>query len=238
KSGDLGQNIIVEIFGMKIVVQCKAWYLKDISCDKVDEFRTVVRDGKYAFGVLVGALEENFAIGAYKSAKKSEGDDEIIIIVYNRMCQDIKCIGGNFDKWARRKEYRGYIHIPSFNVKCDTKGYLVTANPRDPDYCNKENLTKNPEQCDDAECNPYGYTKEYVLHVYYSSADVYTNDLLFNKIQWSKIKDNTCLSIFDARASRVYMTVCCNHQVSVTVHRTIFPQTSLYINGKRVSKQA
>ncbi|CAG8690420.1 10219_t:CDS:2, partial [Dentiscutata heterogama] len=98
----------------------------------------------------------------------------------------------NFDKWARRKEYRGYIHIPSFNVKCDTKGYLVTANPRDSDYRNKKNLTKNPEQYDDAKCNPYG----------------------------------------------VYMTVCCNHQVSVTVHRTIFPQTSLYINSKRVSKQA
>ncbi|CAG8529759.1 7901_t:CDS:2 [Dentiscutata heterogama] len=119
-------------------------------------------------------------------------------------------------------------------------GYLVTANPCDPDYHNKENLTKNPEQCDDAECNPYGYTKEYVLHVYvnYSSANVYTNDLPFNGIQWSKIKDNTCLSIFDTRASRVYMTVCCNHQVFVTVYRTIFLQTSLYINGKRVSKQA
>ncbi|CAG8619874.1 19719_t:CDS:1, partial [Gigaspora rosea] len=176
---------------------------------------------------------------------------------------DMNGIGGDFDKWARRKEYRGYIHIPSFNVKCDAKGYLVTANPRDPDYRNKENPTKNPEQCDDAERNPYGYTKEYVPHVYvnYSSADVYTNDLPFNGIQWSKIKDNTCLSIFDARASRlasiarhmqyvllgydapfiyarVYMTVCCNHQVSVTVHRTIFPQTSLYINGKRVSEQA
>ncbi|KAF0373863.1 hypothetical protein F8M41_012948 [Gigaspora margarita] len=37
--------------------------------------------------------------------------------------------------------------------------------------------------------------------------------------------------------ARVYMTVCCNHQVSVTVHRTIFSQTSLYINGKRVSEQ-
>ncbi|CAG8606546.1 336_t:CDS:2 [Dentiscutata heterogama] len=88
--GDLGRDIIVEIFGMKIVVQCKAWYSKDIGRDKVDEFRTVVRDGKYAFGVLVGALEENFAIGAHKSAKKSEGGDEVIITVYNRMCQDIE----------------------------------------------------------------------------------------------------------------------------------------------------
>ncbi|CAG8854060.1 45078_t:CDS:1, partial [Gigaspora margarita] len=68
---------------------------------------------------------------------------------------DMNGISGDFDKWARSKEYRGYIHIPSFNVKCDTKG-LVTANPRDPDYRNKENPTKNPEQCDDAERNPYG----------------------------------------------------------------------------------
>ncbi|CAG8805085.1 1915_t:CDS:2, partial [Dentiscutata erythropus] len=42
-------------------------------------YRTVVRDGKYTFGALVGALEENFAIGAHKSAKKSEGGDEVII---------------------------------------------------------------------------------------------------------------------------------------------------------------
>ncbi|CAG8668518.1 5097_t:CDS:2, partial [Scutellospora calospora] len=88
KSGDLGRDIIVEIFGMKFVVQCKAWYSKDIGRDKIDEFRTVVRDGKYAFGVSVGALEEKFAIGAYKSAERSESD--IIITVYNRMCQDIE----------------------------------------------------------------------------------------------------------------------------------------------------
>ncbi|KAF0373862.1 hypothetical protein F8M41_012947 [Gigaspora margarita] len=103
---------------------------------------------------------------------------------------DMNGIGGDFDKWARRKEYRGYIYIPSFNVKCNAIGYLVTANPCDPDYHNKENPTKNPEQCDDAERNPYRYMKEYVPHVSldYSSADVYTNDSPFNGIQWSKIK--------------------------------------------------
>ncbi|CAG8828102.1 4568_t:CDS:1, partial [Dentiscutata erythropus] len=68
-------------------------------------------------------------------------------------------IGGDFDKWARSKEYRGYIHIPSFNVKCDAKGYFVSANPRDPDYRNQENSTKNPKKVANAEHNPYGYTK-------------------------------------------------------------------------------
>ncbi|CAG8592635.1 4125_t:CDS:2, partial [Scutellospora calospora] len=60
-------------------------------------------------------------------------------------------IGRDFDKWARSKEYRGYIHISSFNVKCDAKDYLVLANPRDPDYRNQENPTKNPEKVTDAE---------------------------------------------------------------------------------------
>jgi hypothetical protein len=34
------------------------------------------------------------------------------------------------------------------------------------------------------------------------------------------------------------MTVCCNRQISVTVSRTVFPQTRLYINGKKISEQA
>ncbi|CAG8805301.1 3191_t:CDS:1, partial [Racocetra fulgida] len=65
--------------------------------DKIDEFRTVVRDGKFAFGVFVGVLEEKFKKGAYESAKSSEGD--IIITVYNRMCQDIeRFIAGRFSE--------------------------------------------------------------------------------------------------------------------------------------------
>ncbi|CAG8735791.1 25711_t:CDS:2, partial [Racocetra persica] len=34
------------------------------------------------------ALEEKFAIGAYRSAERSEGN--IVITVYNRMCEDIE----------------------------------------------------------------------------------------------------------------------------------------------------
>ncbi|CAG8705691.1 11656_t:CDS:1 [Gigaspora margarita] len=177
-------------------------------------------------------------------------------------------IGGDFDKWTRSKEYRGYIHIPSFNVKCDASGNLVTANPRDPDYRNKENPTKSPDQVDDAERNPYGYTK---IPLYarikctneYEPADVYTEDLTFIGFQ-SKPKSfnnrDTCLNILDFRTSRlsncsryaqqeltgtdapfiftnVNMKVCCNRQVSITIDRSVFPQTRLYIDGKMVGEQ-
>ncbi|CAG8540266.1 21314_t:CDS:10 [Dentiscutata erythropus] len=82
-------------------------HMQENGHDKVDEFRTVVRDGKYAFGVIVGATEENFAIGAHKSAKKSEGDDEVIITVYNRMCQDIEWfIAGRFHEQINALEDR------------------------------------------------------------------------------------------------------------------------------------
>ncbi|CAG8834603.1 3038_t:CDS:1, partial [Cetraspora pellucida] len=125
---------------------------------------------------------------------------------------DINGIGGDFDKWARKKVYRGYIHIPSFNIKCDAKGKLVTANPRNPDYCNKENLTKNPEQCNDAEHNPYGYTKipnllsRNTITYKYESADIYTEDPTFIGFQ-SKPKtfnnNDTCLNILDFRTVRL-----------------------------------
>src|SRR5437773_8205098 len=54
--------------------------------------------------------------------------------------------GGDFDKWARSKEYRGYIHIPSFNVSCDANGHLNSFNPHDPDYRDQSNPTKNPDR--------------------------------------------------------------------------------------------
>ncbi|CAG8786369.1 12068_t:CDS:2, partial [Racocetra persica] len=60
-----------------IVVQCKAWYSKEIGQDKIDKFRTVVLDGRYAFGVYVGAMKGKFANGAYKLAKRSGGGCKI-----------------------------------------------------------------------------------------------------------------------------------------------------------------
>ncbi|CAG8730575.1 11930_t:CDS:2, partial [Racocetra fulgida] len=196
---------------------------------------------------LVGIRDEGISNVSCQALGYSANDDP------PRSFSNTKDNGGDFDKWARSKEYRGYIHIPSY----------ISSDPKDPDYSDQHNPTQNPEKVVNTERNPYGYTKEYAPYIYldYSSADIYTNDSTFNGIRWSKIKDNTCLSIFDARASRlsttarytqyfllkydapfiyakVYMTVCCNRQVSVTVHRTVFPQTSLYINGKKVSEQA
>ncbi|CAG8699928.1 4109_t:CDS:2, partial [Cetraspora pellucida] len=70
-------------------------------------------------------------------------------------------------------------------------GYLVSANPRDPDYRNQENPTKNPEKVIDAKHNPYGYTKipqaswktcwlYQTCPVGYEQADIYTEDPTFN----------------------------------------------------------
>ncbi|CAG8518652.1 4021_t:CDS:2 [Cetraspora pellucida] len=153
---------------------------------------------------------------------------------------DMNGIGGDFDKWARKKEYRRYIHILSFNIKCDAKGKLVTANLCDSDYCNKENPTKNPEKCDDAERNPYGYTKipnllsRNPITYKYESANIYTEDPTFIRFQ-SKPKtfnnNDTCLNILDFR------TICCNRQISVTVFRRVFPQTCLYVDRKMFSEQ-
>ncbi|CAG8754620.1 19327_t:CDS:2, partial [Dentiscutata erythropus] len=173
-------------------------------------------------------------------------------------------IGGDFDKWTRSKEY-------SFNVKCDAKGYLVSANPRDPDYCNQENPTKNLEKVADAERNPYGYTKipqaswetrwlYQTSPVEYEQADIYMEDPTFNGFQSKPINSNTCLNIYNFRTSRlspcvrraqqemtkmdasfiftnVNMKVCCDHQVSITIDCSIFPQTRLYIDRKMVGEQ-
>ncbi|CAG8695402.1 16452_t:CDS:2, partial [Dentiscutata heterogama] len=73
-------------------------------------------------------------------------------------------------------------------------GYLVTANPRDPNYYNKENLTKNPEQYDDAKYNSYGYTKisssinpsRNPITYKYELADIYTEDPIFIRKMFSE----------------------------------------------------
>ncbi|CAG8618857.1 21565_t:CDS:2, partial [Dentiscutata erythropus] len=55
---------------------------------EVDEFRSVVGDGGFDFGVVVGVLEEKISDEAYTSAEKSEHD--IIITTYRNMCRNIK----------------------------------------------------------------------------------------------------------------------------------------------------
>ncbi|RIB04729.1 hypothetical protein C2G38_2221527 [Gigaspora rosea] len=163
------------------------------------------------------------------------------------------------------KEYREYVHIPKFNVSCGANGQLVSYNPSDPDYIDQSNPTNNPEEVINVERNPYGYTKNYITYTeeggfFFSPSNIYIEYPL-NGIWWNRNSKNTCLNVFDSRHSRlarserklqyslsgydapfiyakVHMEVCCSRQVSVTVSRTIFPQTLLYINGKKVGEQA
>ncbi|CAG8703341.1 10330_t:CDS:2, partial [Cetraspora pellucida] len=70
-----------------------------------DEFRSVVRDGGFEFGVVVGVLEEKISDEAYISAEKSEHD--IIVTTYRNMCQNIKSlIAGRLSQKLRDLEDR------------------------------------------------------------------------------------------------------------------------------------
>lgn len=61
-----------------------SWFAKYISRKEVDEFRSVVSDGRFDFGVVVGVLEEKISDEAYNSAERSEHD--IIVTTYRKMC--------------------------------------------------------------------------------------------------------------------------------------------------------
>ncbi|CAG8824643.1 25147_t:CDS:2, partial [Dentiscutata erythropus] len=94
----------------------------------------------------------------------------------------------------------------------------------------------------------------------YEQADIYTEDPTFNGFQSKPINSNICLNIHNFRTSRlsscaqraqqemtktdapfifttVNMKVCCDRQVSITINRSIFPQTRLYIDGKMVGER-
>lgn len=43
---------------------------KIIDREEIDGFRTVVKDGKYDFGVFVGVIDEKISVGAYLSAER------------------------------------------------------------------------------------------------------------------------------------------------------------------------
>ncbi|CAG8810584.1 22056_t:CDS:1, partial [Racocetra persica] len=82
--------------------------------DKIDEFRTVVLDERYAFRVYVGAVEGKFANGAYKSAERSGGG--ILITVYNIICRDlVKFIVERFYEHIRVLENRNKLFILDYN---------------------------------------------------------------------------------------------------------------------------
>ncbi|CAG8856012.1 689_t:CDS:1, partial [Gigaspora margarita] len=47
----------------------------------VDEFRTVIRDGDFHFGVVVGACKERIGISAYESAN-NEREKKVRVCTY------------------------------------------------------------------------------------------------------------------------------------------------------------
>ncbi|CAG8736121.1 18608_t:CDS:2 [Dentiscutata erythropus] len=168
--------------------------------------------------------------------------------------------GGDFDVWARKKEYRTYIHIPSFNIKCDASSHIVSYNNlHDPDYkYQNNNPTQHPELIVDSERDLYGYTKApYANSLYtkipckfpyiaptailpccgYNLAEVYTKKP-FNLSDCERKAQQTML-FMDAPFiySKISMKVCCNYQITVDISRTAFPQTCLYINGKKVDEK-
>ncbi|CAG8593417.1 4136_t:CDS:2 [Dentiscutata heterogama] len=87
-NNDGGVDIIVELCGYKIAIQCKAYFCQNIDRKLLDEFKTVVREGDFDFGVFVGVLDRRISLGAYVSAGKSEHD--IIVATYKNMCENIK----------------------------------------------------------------------------------------------------------------------------------------------------
>ncbi|CAG8658159.1 5640_t:CDS:2, partial [Dentiscutata heterogama] len=70
---------------------------------EVDEFRSVVSDGGFDFGVVVGVLEEKISDEAYNSAERSEHG--IIVTTYRNMCRNIKnLIAGRLSQEFRALE--------------------------------------------------------------------------------------------------------------------------------------
>ncbi|KAF0412268.1 hypothetical protein F8M41_007945 [Gigaspora margarita] len=51
--GDKGRDIIGEFSGFTFVIQCKAWYKKNIDRSHVDELETVIRRGNNLYTVEV-----------------------------------------------------------------------------------------------------------------------------------------------------------------------------------------
>ncbi|CAG8808532.1 27423_t:CDS:2, partial [Racocetra persica] len=81
------QTIKARILLLKFV-DIKALSNAKLARKEVDEFRSVVGDGGFDFGVVVGVLEEKISDEAYTSAEKSEHD--IIVTTYRNMCRNIK----------------------------------------------------------------------------------------------------------------------------------------------------
>ncbi|RIB17702.1 hypothetical protein C2G38_2186641 [Gigaspora rosea] len=86
-SGDLGRDIIVEIFGMTLLFSAK-------------HVQNGSKRQKLRIQSFCRTVEDRFAIEAHKSAERSGGD--IIITMYNRMCQNIeRFITARFNEQVR-----------------------------------------------------------------------------------------------------------------------------------------
>ncbi|CAG8642860.1 10342_t:CDS:2, partial [Dentiscutata erythropus] len=121
-------------------------------------------------------LEDVVGIDEYHSFTACKGLSDLANNDPPTNFSNINGIGRDFDKWARSKEYRRYIHIP-------------------------KNPTKNPEKVTNAEHNPYGYTK--IPQAPWEPADIYTEDPTFNGFQSKPINSNTCLNIHNFKTSRL-----------------------------------
>ncbi|CAG8829505.1 29549_t:CDS:2, partial [Gigaspora margarita] len=98
KPGDKGRDIICEVYGLTFVIQCKAWYKKNIDRSHVDELETVIRrgnndldtvvkKGRFSFGILVGVDICKISDEAIDRARTSECD--IGVVTYHDMCKEI-----------------------------------------------------------------------------------------------------------------------------------------------------
>ncbi|CAG8797802.1 45871_t:CDS:2, partial [Gigaspora margarita] len=152
KSEDLGQDIIITIFGMRIVVQCKARYSKEIGRDKINEFRTVVLDGRYAFRVYVGVVEGKFTKGVYKSAEsffigKDYDIEENLdswdyirrpMTTFNTTYRIIQFLQ-NYDEIGDIS-FIGSIMKPGEVIKIHDCTYLTSKNNKDPELPNYNHI--------------------------------------------------------------------------------------------------
>lgn len=152
----------------------------------------------------------------------------------------------SWEKFIDDKEYRGYIHVPSFSVFSDGENIISYTRP-----ANKENKLFS-----------YGYTPSAIPGVdrTYSDAEVY-NQTPYNGREFSPT-GNVSLNVTDRRASRVStlerlgqyfssgydapfvyaeleeLIPANGSSIGITVNRSEFPTTRLYINNNLMDEEA
>ncbi|CAG8819531.1 8096_t:CDS:2, partial [Racocetra persica] len=84
KSRDGGRDIIIILCGFRGVVQCKAYFNQNIERKHVDELRTVMRDGNFHFGSVVGVRKERIGGSAYESASR-ERERKVAVCTYREL---------------------------------------------------------------------------------------------------------------------------------------------------------